>query len=94
MNISHKICKDLDLVPSDALTKSFLTRSDYYHFYKNGIPVLGVSTGLHSDYHQPTDDLSKIDYNKMKRIARYCFLVANEVANRKNRIEVDNKVKM
>ena len=88
--MSNKICNELDLVPSDALTKAFLTRSDYFHFYKNGIPILGLSTGLHEDYHKPTDELSKIDYTKMKRVTEYCFKVANEVANRKRRIEVDN----
>lgn len=93
MEISDKACEEMGLVPSDELSEAFLTRSDYYHFYKNGIPVLGLSTGLHDDYHQTTDELEKIDYNKMKRIAQYCFLVASEVANRKDRIEVDKSIK-
>ncbi len=90
IKISDEVCKKLNLQPSDALTKPFLQRSDYFHFYKNQIPVIGVSTGLHPDYHKTSDELDKIDYNKMKRIAEYCFLVGNEVANRKNRIIVDN----
>ena len=90
--ISNKACKTLGMVPSDALTKAFLTRSDYFNFYKNGVPVLGVSTGLHSEYHTPKDKMDKIDYNKMERVAKYCFLVANEVANKKKRIEIDNPV--
>ncbi|NOR76734.1 MAG: M28 family peptidase, partial [Draconibacterium sp.] len=88
--ISNKVCKTLNLFPSDAFSKDFLTRSDYYHFYKNGIPILGVTTGLHEDYHKVTDELDKIDYNKMMRVSKYCFLVANEVANKKKRIEIDN----
>ncbi len=92
MKVSDKICTELGLVPSDALTKEFLTRSDYYHFYKNGIPVIGVSTGLHQDYHKTTDEMDKIDYHKMKRVADYCFLLAYEVANKKGRIVVDNPV--
>ena len=87
--ISNKICKQLGLIPSDAMSKDFLNRSDYYHFYKHGIPVLGLSTGLHEDYHQPSDEMDKIDYNKMKRVADYCFLVANKVANQNQRIVVD-----
>lgn len=90
--ISNKICKSLNLNPSDAFSKDFLNRSDYYHFYKNGIPILGITTGLHEDYHKVTDELEKIDYNKMMRVSKYCFLVANEVANKKKRIEVDNPV--
>ena len=93
MEISNEICADLGLVPNDELSAAFLTRSDYYHFYKNGIPVLGLSTGMHDDYHKTTDELDKIDYAKMKRIAQYCFLVANKVANQNDRIVVDKSVK-
>ncbi len=91
--ISNKVCKTLNLNPSDAFSKAFLNRSDYYHFYKNGVPILGITTGLHEDYHKVTDELDKIDYNKMMRVSKYCFLVANEVANKKKRIVVDNPVK-
>jgi len=90
--ISNKICKSLNLVPNDGITKEILNRSDYYNFYKNGIPVLGLTTGLHEDYHKVTDELDKIDYNKMMRVSKYCFLVANEVANKKKRIVVDKPV--
>ena len=93
MEISDNACKELGLIPSDELTKAFLTRSDYYNFYKNGVPILGLSTGMHDDYHKVTDELDKIDYNKMMRVSKYCFLIANEVANKKKRIVVDNPVK-
>lgn len=92
MEISNEICDDLGLIPNDELSKAFLNRSDYYNFYKNGVPVLGLSTGMHADYHKTTDELDKIDYNKMKRISEYCFLVAYEVANQKKRIVVDKPV--
>ena len=88
--ISNKICHDLKLVPSDALSEDFMDGSDQYNFHKRGIPVLGVTTGLHEDYHHPSDDFDKIDYLKMKRIAGYTFLVAYEIANKKKRIVVDN----
>ena len=92
MGISDDVCKELGLLPSDELTKAFLTRSDYYHFYKNGVPILGLSTGMHDDYHKTTDELDKIDYTKMKRVAQYGFLVAHKVANQKKRIVVDKPV--
>ena len=82
--ISNKTCKKLGLIPSDALTDEFMESSDQYNFYKNGIPVLAVSTGLHEDYHKPGDDFDKIDYHKMKRICNYTFLVVNEIADQKN----------
>ena len=90
MAISNKICNDLKLLPSDDLSEEFMYGSDHFSFNKNGVPVLGVTTGLHKDYHQPSDDFDKIDYLKMKRIADYTFLVTYEIANRKKRILVDN----
>jgi Zn-dependent M28 family amino/carboxypeptidase len=86
-DISNKICGDLNLVPSDELSEEFMIGSDHFNFKKNGVPVLGVTTGLHEDYHTPDDDVNKINYLKMKRIAGYTFLVAYEIANRKKRLK-------
>jgi aminopeptidase YwaD len=36
--------------------------SDYTSFYLKNIPVLFFFTGMHSDYHRPTDDYDKINY--------------------------------
>ncbi len=88
-NISNKICDDLNLVPSDALSEDFMNGSDHFNFHKNGVPVIGVTTGLHEDYHSPADDFDKIDYLKMKRLAGFTFLVAYEIANRKKKIVID-----
>jgi hypothetical protein len=79
--IGKKLSGGLNLIPSDELSEEFLNGSDYYHFHKNGIPILGISTGLHEDYHHPTDDLAKIDYAKMKRMADLTFLITLEIAN-------------
>lgn len=36
--------------------------SDHTSFYRKDIPVLFFFTGLHSDYHRPSDDADKINY--------------------------------
>jgi len=36
--------------------------SDHTSFYLKNIPVLFYFTGLHTDYHKPTDDFDKINY--------------------------------
>ncbi len=36
--------------------------SDHTSFYYAGVPVLFVFTGLHTDYHKPSDDADKINY--------------------------------
>jgi hypothetical protein len=45
--------------------------SDHTSFYRKDIPVLFFFTGLHSDYHRPTDDADKINYTGEFRIVRY-----------------------
>ena len=42
--------------------------SDHQTFYQAEIPVLFFFTGLHNDYHRPTDDFDKIDFGGMTRI--------------------------
>ena len=37
--------------------------SDHTSFYRKDIPVLFYFTGLHTDYHKPSDDADKINYN-------------------------------
>lgn len=36
--------------------------SDHTSFYRKDIPVLFFFTGLHADYHKPTDDYERINY--------------------------------
>ncbi len=89
LKISNTFCKQLNLI-LNAVPSIFLKTGDHYHFYKNGIPVLGISTGFPEDLHQPTDDVDKIDYHKMKRVTEFAFLVTEKVANQEKRIMVDN----
>ena len=55
-------------------------RSDHANFYRRGIPSAFLFTGLHEDYHRPTDTVEKINVEKMLRIGRYMFLVAHGLA--------------
>ena len=41
------------------------------NFYLKNIPVLFFFTGLHSDYHKPTDDFSKININGEVNIIKF-----------------------
>ena len=45
--------------------------SDHTSFYRKDIPVLFFFTGLHTDYHKPTDDFDKINYAGEARIINY-----------------------
>jgi Zn-dependent M28 family amino/carboxypeptidase len=46
--------------------QNFFTRSDNYLLAKKGVVAQTVSSfGLHPDYHEPSDDLSHIDFTHM-----------------------------
>ena len=42
--------------------------SDHSSFYRKKIPVLHFFTGIHADYHKPSDDWDKINVNGMSRV--------------------------
>lgn len=69
----------------------FYYRSDHYNFGKNGIPSVFLFSGTHPDYHQPGDDVDKIEFDALTKRAQYAFAIAWELANRDQR-PVVNKV--
>jgi hypothetical protein len=68
-------------------------RSDHYNFAEQGIPVVFYFNGTHADYHQPTDTIEKINFEKMTKIAQLAFYTTWEIANRDERLKVDSKKK-
>ena len=65
------------------------SRSDHYNFAKKGIPITFYFSGFHKDYHQPTDEVSKINFDKIANTARLVYLAAWRVADQERRIKVD-----
>ena len=59
--------------------------SDHSSFYRKDIPVLFFFTGLHTDYHKPSDDYDKINYNGQLQIVKYILTVI-ESANTKGKL--------
>ncbi|MEX2137677.1 MAG: M20/M25/M40 family metallo-hydrolase [Pirellulales bacterium] len=47
--------------------------SDHHSFFAAGIPVMMFHTGLHEDYHRPSDDAAKVNAAGIERIARLLF---------------------
>jgi aminopeptidase YwaD len=70
-------------VPDDgrAVKKAFVLKfdssgtgpSDHTSFYRKDIPVLFYFTGLHTDYHKPSDDADKINYTGEQMIIRHIY---------------------
>jgi hypothetical protein len=56
-------------------------RSDHYNFARIGVPSLFFTTGLHGDYHKPSDSADRIDADKVARVARLLFHIGYQIAN-------------
>ena len=67
----------------------FYERSDHYNFAKFGIPSVFFFNGVHADYHKKSDEPNKIEYDALEKRTQLAFVIAWELANRKDRIVVD-----
>lgn len=72
-----------DTMPQERL----FYRSDHFNFAQHGVPILFFTTGLHPDYHRPTDSVEKIDADQEARILRLIFYSGLDVADRTARPE-------
>jgi len=61
--------------------ENFYSRSDHFNFARKGVPILFFFTGVHPDYHQVSDEVEKIDSEKMARIGRLLFYLGQDIAN-------------
>ncbi len=61
--------------------QNFYGRSDHFNFARKGIPILFFFNGVHEDYHQVTDEVDRIDTEKMTRIIRLLYYFGEEIAN-------------
>jgi hypothetical protein len=59
----------------------FYFRSDHYNFARKGVPILFFFNGVHEDYHQPSDEVGKVNAEKESRILRLIYYLGSEVAN-------------
>jgi len=55
--------------------------SDHTSFYRKDIPVLFYFTGLHTDYHKPSDDADKINYGGEQLIVKHVLGVVQQLDN-------------
>ena len=66
-------------------------RSDHYNYALKGIPIIFYFDGAHEDYHRVSDEVSKIDFEKMSRIARTIYATGWALANADTRPVVDRR---
>jgi Zn-dependent M28 family amino/carboxypeptidase len=82
----------LDYTMNDpADPQSIYTRSDHYSYAAKGVPIIFFFTGLHPDYHRPSDTVDKILFDKIQRIAQLAYETGRRVANLDHPPVKDNK---
>ncbi len=65
--------------PSDP--NHFYTRSDHYNFARKGVPIAFFFTGVHADYHRPTDTVDKILFDRIVKIGHVVYYCGWKTAN-------------
>jgi membrane-associated protease RseP (regulator of RpoE activity) len=56
-------------------------RSDNMSFYNKKVPALHFFTGMHGDYHRPSDTWDKLNYEGMDRVGALVLAIARRFAN-------------
>jgi hypothetical protein len=81
MMIEHAKILKLKTQPDQHPEMRLLYLSDQFPFVYNNIPAVFCFTGLHPDYHQPSDHIDKLNFKDMEKIVRAVFLTALQLAN-------------
>jgi len=61
--------------------------SDHTSFNAKKIPVLFFFSGLHTDYHKPSDTYDKINSNGAIKVLSLVYMMADKIANEPKRLE-------
>ncbi|MGH2562879.1 MAG: M28 family peptidase, partial [Ginsengibacter sp.] len=61
--------------------------SDHVSFYRKNIPVLGMHTGGHPEYHTPQDDLDTLNIPGEEKVCDFVYKAIKEIANITGKIE-------
>lgn len=91
--VNNDCCQlELDYTYNDpADPHRYYYRSDHYNFAKNNIPCIFYFSGVHADYHQPTDTADKLDYQRIARNAQLIFETSLRIANLEAPFKLDVK---
>lgn len=84
---------ELRLTASDDIwpEERFFFRSDHFNFARKEIPAIFFFTGVHEDYHRPSDTVDKIDSDKAMRVTRLIYHTVMEIASADGRPVWDPK---
>jgi len=67
----------------------FYRRSDHYPFNLFGVPAVWLFCGTTEDYHQPTDTIDRVDFEKMLKVTQLTYLVCCDIGNKDEMLQLD-----
>ncbi|MBR5276327.1 MAG: M20/M25/M40 family metallo-hydrolase [Bacteroidaceae bacterium] len=71
----------LQLDPDFKTSEDFSGGSDQVPFYKAGASIVWYQTGAQPDFHMPTDECNRVNWDKMVEITKAAFLCLWKMAN-------------
>jgi len=63
----------LDRRYEDVSSEYYYPRTDAGPYLERGIPIMQFFNGEHADYHKPTDDVAKLDIQKITNVSKLSF---------------------
>ncbi|MBY0503603.1 MAG: M20/M25/M40 family metallo-hydrolase [Bryobacteraceae bacterium] len=75
-----KVGLELDEKYDHDSSQNALYRCDHFPFLVAGVPDLWLFAGWHPGYHEPTDTLDLINWDKMERVTQLAFTLAERLA--------------
>jgi hypothetical protein len=85
-NVMKKVnpYSDIKIDAESLVNLSLFSLSDHYYFMEKGVPAFLLTTGLHTDYHTPTDTPDKIEFENMVNIVELVFETIKHFADEPN----------
>jgi Zn-dependent M28 family amino/carboxypeptidase len=74
----------LVVAPDPWPQENLFVRSDHFSFAQIGVPPIFFTSGLHEQYHEPSDEVELIDTDKLARVARLVFYLGHAIASDAN----------
>ena len=82
---------DLDYTYNDENDPNrYYYRSDHYNFVRHNVPAIFYFSGVHEDYHKPTDTADKINFELLEKRSRLIFHTAWKLATRDQKLLLNN----
>jgi Zn-dependent M28 family amino/carboxypeptidase len=72
--------KDLGVEVTTPASSQFFAASDHYSFWRKNIPVMFFFTGMHPQYHRPTDTFQTINIKGIRQCAELGQNIVEELA--------------